>query len=770
MTKTNGFRRWHEAGFTADLLPIIPVGAPLTPGTKVKPIHLGKVPGVLTPAQTWSGLGGKWSDELTATLEDLKRWTKWGASVGLQSRQFPGLDIDVDDAATADAIEALAYDYLGLTSSRTRVGSARRLLIYSGSGLRKVRQEFGDKQAVELLAKGQQYVIEGLHPDGGAYEWLNWHPCEGKDLPPPAIDAALVERFFDALRALLIARGATLGKVAATSAALATGTRKPLSDPSLHAPSAQHVLDLLYVTPPERFNSRDELVQFLAPVKAALGPDRADHWPTVLEWALVYPGAEEDFIAKIWDSITDAAIGWDWLSSAFGAEAAAQADFDDDQQSPDAPDPHNTLESMLSRYVYSIGQDRFYDLTTGDPLTANGFNACNTHVAQYGRSGVQSAAAIFMNTPKARKVATVTYRPGSPAIVQEEVNGTERPAVNLWRPSTLKPADAASDEECRPWLEHVSMLFGEEGAPAREHILNYMAFILQFPGVKINHAPVILSAMHGVGKDTMFVPFVAALGHHNVSTVGPDELFAPFNPWIEKQFIVVNEVMNFHKKEMTNKIKPLLADPPHFLQVNRKNIPQYVIPNIPNVLMYTNYDDAIAIDEEDRRVWVHRCLTDEARGKEYFQPLYNWYAAGGSALVARWLLSRDLKDFSAKDRPAMTEAKQEMIEGGTPAPVRWLSGQFETGSPFHGRKIVAAFELVDHARAAFDAPSSVSDKVRDSHAVSALKRNGFQSTGDKCRLSSGRIVRLWTLGRMDVPGLVERYEADAAAGAARARA
>jgi hypothetical protein len=706
----------------------------------------------------------------------LKRWTKWGASVGLQSRTFVGLDIDVDDGELAAGIQGFAYYYLGLAPVRSRPGSSRRLLMYRADApMRKVRQEFGERQAVELLAKGQQYVVEGGHAGGGAYEWPGEHPCDLGAANIPVVDAAAVERFFDALRALLVARGCALGKVAATSAQLATAQRRALSDPSLRAPTPQYVLDLLAATNPERFATRDELVQFLAPVKAALGPAAGEHWPAVLDWALQYPGAEEDFIAKIWDSISDAALGWDWLSSAFGAEAAAQADFDDGQQPPDAPDPHNTLESMLSRYVYSIGQDRFYDLTTGDPLTANGFNACNTHVAQYGRSGVQSAAAIFMNTPKARKVATVTYRPGSPAIVQEEVNGTVRPAVNLWRPSTLKPADTATDGECKPWLDHVSMLFGEPGEPAREHILNYMAFILQFPGVKINHAPVILSPMHGVGKDTMFVPFVAALGHHNVSTVGPDELFAPFNPWIEKQFIVVNEVMNFHKKEMTNKIKPLLADPPHFLQVNRKNIPQYVIPNIPNVLMYTNYDDAIAIDEEDRRVWVHRCLTDEARGKDYFQPLYNWYASGGSALVARWLLSRDLKDFSPKDRPAMTEAKLDMIEGGTPAPVRWLAQQFEEGSPFHGRKIVAAFELVDHARSAFDAPSSVSEKVRDSHAVSALRRVDFHSTADKCRLSNGKIVRLWTAQKHAFPSgatgaMLSAYEADVTAGAGRARA
>lgn len=770
MTTKTGFRRWHEAGFTADLLPIIPVNARLTDGTSVKPAHTGKVPGTLTAAGTWSGLGGKWSNDFPVNLDELKRWTKWGASVGLQSRNFVGLDIDVDDAALAAGIQSFAEDYLGLAPVRTRSGSARRLMMYRADApMRKVRQEFGAKQAVELLAKGQQFVVEGNHPAGGEYAWTGEHPCDIGADGIPTVTAADIERFFGALGLFLQARGLQLGKIAAQSASLTTGTRKGLDDPSLHAPSPEAVVELLKAWTPEEM-PHDDFVAASAAIKAAFGPAREDHYTDYLEWAPGARSTEDEATRKVWDSITDAQVGWPWLVGIAGqGAAAAQIEFDDGAAV--GPDPHNTLESMLSRYVYSTGQSTYYDLTSGEPLTSKNFNSRNVAVAQFGRTGIQSAESVFQNEPRALKVSTTTYRPGAAKLVTEVVNGTALRAINLWRPSAMKPAGGlVTDADVKPWLDHVAMIFGDEDAPARNHILNYMAFILQHPGVKINHAVVILSNTEGVGKDTVFVPFLAALGHHNSWVVMPEDLQGQFNPYVERQVVIVAEMANFNKKEMTNKIKPLLAAPPFFIQVNKKNVGQYSIPNLGNVIMFTNHDNAISIDEQDRRYWVHRSLTEEARDKSYFAPIYDWYGerplydGPGSMLVARWLLQRDVTGFDPNGRPDMTEAKAEMIEGGLPATTRWLGTLFEEDGAFRGREIIAAFELVDYAKHAFNSPATV---VKDMHAVSALKRAGYNSTGDKYRVAEGKIVRLWSREPLvnNAPAVLKAYAADVKAGA-----
>lgn len=770
------FQRWHDAKFTTELLPILPPGAPLTAGTNVQPGHRGKVPGVLTAQGTWSGFGGRWSETLQASEADVRKWHGWKASVGIQGRQYPGLDNDTDNEELAALVSNLASEYLGFGPVRTRAGSPRRLHMFrlepGAALLRKVRLEFmdrdGGKHAAELLATGQQYVVEGPHPAGGEYEWLGDHPCcvVGGPDSLPAIDASAVERFFIALRTALEGAGCTVGKDTTASAALATGSRKSLDDPSLHAPSPDDVLALLAAVPctPERFPDRDAFVPFVCALKACFGPTREDHWPAVLDWALQYPGAEEAFIAKIWDSVDDAAVGWDWLASVSGqGEIAAQADFseppaDDEENMP--PDPGEVATAkMAERWVYCIQVDRYVDLETGDLLNSKAFNATNTAVAAFGRTGINSAEGVFQNLGgQVRKVITATYRPGRPAIVEEELNGSMRTAVNMYRPSILKPVPG----DVGPWLTHISMLFGEPGEPAHEHILSYMAFILQNPGVKINHTPVMLGE-EGIGKDTALEPLRRALGGHNAATIGPEALLAPFNSgWIERQFVIINEAHTFSRREIMDRLKPLIAAPPHTLEVNRKNVAQYVIPNIINVVMFTNHADALAPTQGDRRYWVHQCLISDKPPQPYFRALWDWFDAGGDAACFAWLLARDVSAFNPKEPAPMTEAKQEMIDGSAPIAARWLAEQFEEGGAFNGRDLVTVREVISHAHTEFDCPPKVAETIRESHVVAILKKHAFKAIKGKFKIN-GATGRMWSradMGAAEPRVILHRWEND----------
>jgi Bifunctional DNA primase/polymerase, N-terminal len=364
-TNKPNWRRWFEA-FGTETLPIIPVGATLKPGSKVRQAQVGKVPGTKNADGTWSGLGGSWSDEHFTTMVEAKGYDKDGAAIAVQSRELLGLDIDVDDAAIAAAIQSLAEDYLGLAPVRTRPGSARRLMMYrvDGAPLRKVRQEFGTKQAVELLARGQQYVVEGSHPAGGEYAWLGEHPCDlGRD-NLPKIDADLIARFFEALRSMLSGRGLALGR-APTDAAASTTTRKSLDDPSLWAPSPEAVLELLAAWTPDEL-AHDDFVAAMAAIKASLGPRREEFYGEVLEWAPGVRSTEDDATRKVWESISDAQVGWGYLVAVSGDLSQAQADFDDEVGEANfaaAPAPLASEADGLSHDALAI---RFADLHIGD--------------------------------------------------------------------------------------------------------------------------------------------------------------------------------------------------------------------------------------------------------------------------------------------------------------------------------------------------------------------------------------------------------------------
>lgn len=761
-----GFRRWHSAKFTTELLPIIPPTAELRAGSTIRPEYRGKTPGVQNQDGTWSGLGGKWSTEFKAELADVKRWQAWGASVGLQGRDYPGLDIDVDDMALADTIGGLATEYLGFAPTRFRTGSPRRLRIYKGAEpIRKHRLAFtlaGAKHAVELLGTGQQYVVEGPHPKGGEYTW-DEHPCgDAWAGALTEIDGAKIERFFGVLGSLLAQRGAATEKESAVGVA---SQRKSLDDASLHAPSPALVLEALKAWRPEHM-AHDEYVLAIAAIKAALGPRREEFKGEVLEWSPGPRSGEPDEFDKRWDSVTDASLGWDWVASqarSSGFTGDAQADFDDGE----APSiPITPLEKMAARYVWVSTQERYVDLETGAFLAGKAFNAANTHVAPFGKSGVSSAEAEFQNFSGARKLAATTYRPGKPVIFKEG----NASVVNLWRPSGRKVAEGVRDTDVEPWLDHVAFIFGDPGEEGREHFLNYCAHLLQRPGVKINHAPVILGEQ-GVGKDTSFFPVVEFIGSANVKNIGVTELESSFNDYLLHELVIVEEMHSFTRREIYNKLKGYIAAPPAFLPVNLKNQKPFTVPNVQNWIFYTNYDDAIAIDHGDRRFWVHRALADVKRPDAYYSTLYRWYADGGIEKIAGWLKARDISKFNPHAAPPMTQAKREMIDASAPPATRWLAEALSEGGEFNGRELIASRELVNYARGAFGpVPAKVADQVREQHAVAALKSAGFRSTERKVKIDGLPPVRLWTLkspsifDNLEHRFLLKRYTEDTTTG------
>ena len=157
----------------------------------------------------------------------------------------------------------------------------------------------------------------------------------------------------------------------------------------------------------------------------------------------------------------------------------------------------------------------------------------------------------------------------------------------------------------RLWLDHVKLIFGELDGPAVAHFLNFVAFLLQKPGHKINHALVIVGKTQGTGKDTAFVPVIRAIGLHNVATATPEALASPWTHYLLAQLVRAEEMMGFGRRELANKLKPMLCTPPETVSINTKNVKQYDIPNLQNWIMFRNHEDALSIEDTDRRYWIH---------------------------------------------------------------------------------------------------------------------------------------------------------------------
>ena len=129
--------------------------------------------------------------------------TPRAANTGIICDGLQVVDIDVDDESAVSAIRAEASHHLGGNPIvRTRSNSPRVQLFYrADSGEPSKRKESGKLGAVEILAKGQQTVVDGVHPSGVPIEWLDGRSPNSVELHTlPSVTQASVSDFLNAIK------------------------------------------------------------------------------------------------------------------------------------------------------------------------------------------------------------------------------------------------------------------------------------------------------------------------------------------------------------------------------------------------------------------------------------------------------------------------------------------------------------------------------------------------------------------------------------------
>lgn len=387
-------------------------------------------------------------------------------------------------------------------------------------------------------------------------------------------------------------------------------------------------------------------------------------------------------------------------------------------------------ESWYERFAYIQNEDAFFDLEDRREVTRGAFNALFRHVACYSihpqKSGKRriEASICFDENRQAKgalTIAGVTYAAGETVLVSREgqVYG------NRW----INQRPIVSGGDARPWLSHVERMVPD--ATEREHVLNVMAYKLQHPNRKINHA--VLHIGHpGSGKDTMWQPFLWGIGGRslsNVSIVRNEEITSQWGYALESEVMVFEELRQAEAKDrraLENHLKPIIAAPPEFLQVNRKGLHPYHALNRIFVLAFSNERVPLSLAGDDRRWFVTyseapRMTEGEGRA------IWDWYEAGGQAAAVAWLYQRDVSRFNPGAAPPMTEAKLIMIEQGRSTAESYLVemmqrrlGEFASGviaSPFYA--------LCD--RLSGGAPSGT--KIPQAALLHALKEAGWIDCG-----------------------------------------
>lgn len=747
--KTVNTFQHYANDFADDLLPIIRHDAvihPDSPAFDSLMANRGKVPGRKFSGG-WFGFPD-WAN-YTADPAQFGKWTGWSAGVGLQGRNFPGLDIDVDDRALAEAIHKEALSMLG--DAPCRFGrEPRRLLVYSGGGLGKQRLAFIKRlaassddetgagndtrpvQAVEFLATGQYYVVEGIHPKTEQpYHWLdNQSPVQVGSTGLATVDAAAIKAFLDRVEQLL----GLFGYEVAGRSRSAAGDRS-VSQESLLAPSVAAVGRALAALPNDR--CYDDWMKAGMAIKAACGPEHeAEALDLFMDWSLQWPENSPEQVEDKWSSMRPPfRVGWDYLAALATEEGdgsfyGAHEDFDAIEPTPSAEElasraDANPLTAMFRRSVWVQSLKRVCDINTGELFDREQFNVKNNHIGDPSSLKECAWATLMRDHKRLQRVVAVTYRPGEALFYDESLPDLVGICINRWRDPAPNLPSSVTDEDARKWLDHVAFVIPDERE--RGLVLDWLAWVIQKPAEKPNWCVVIGSTAEGIGKDLMMRPVRLALGDANVREIGPEDLVSDYTDYlVNTRLVIVEEMQLTERKAMQNKLKPLIAAPPETLRIREKYVPHYSIPNIIALAMFTNMDNALALSRLDRRNFV--VWNDgPPRTADYYKELVAWYESGGTAIAARWLQLRDVSHFDAKGTAPMTAAKQAMRRASLPEADALIADAIQHRDPPFHRRFVPLAEVVKFLNADNDGArvkaNAVGRKLRAAGALDLQRVN-----------------------------------------------
>jgi hypothetical protein len=334
-------------------------------------------------------------------------------------------------------------------------------------------------------------------------------------------------------------------------------------------------------------------------------------------------------------------------------------------------------DAMRARWVYCTEQAAFIDTLTGSVISTQAFNVEQASEAKAltleiwpsffkkkGKSrppATPSALTLFQSRPDRVVVRNLTYAPGDPMFAPD-VEHPELLLFNRWRATTAQLV-SVPEAEIQPWLDHAKFVLGD--AAERSRFIKWCAFVCQHPRRKPNWHYLILS-QQGFGKDTLTMPVQTAVGRGNSTEELLHELGSNFNDAIENKLLIIGETAQNTPSghDYSTRLKPLLAQPPLRLPINKKFQRRYHIPNRLAVILFSNDQKPLHLEPGQRRVHVVNRLGQDVRDQGYYADLHNWLQAGGSDKVASYLLSyaltqQDVADLVGGVAP-LTDAKADL--------------------------------------------------------------------------------------------------------------
>lgn len=389
-------------------------------------------------------------------------------------------------------------------------------------------------------------------------------------------------------------------------------------------------------------------------------------------------------------------------------------------------------------WVYNTATDRFFSTSNKISVSQQGFNA------MYDRNALtkadildgkvlpsSTASALALNQYRIQPVDGQRYMPGFDEIFTQ-TDGTfantypehEIPDV----PETYSARDKRNIERVR---KHIAHLLADEDE--QRMLLDWLSFVVQNPGDHPRYA-ILLQGVQGDGK-TFFAEMMRnVMGVTNVRMLNAHILHDRFTDWAEGSclacFEEVRLINDKNKYEVLNRVKPFITNTTN--EIHPKGEPVRNVKNTQAYLLFTNFKDALPIDDTDRRYlvlfsrWQQRSaiLAFKEEHPDYYTNLYAAIEESPGAL-RKWLLGHEQsKAFKPMDDAPITRAFHQMVQRSKHPFIKTLDELIASDS-IGG----VSDELIDMTALQSAFFSREEDMPAEKTMASLLERYGFERLG-----------------------------------------
>jgi len=344
--------------------------------------------------------------------------------------------------------------------------------------------------------------------------------------------------------------------------------------------------------------------------------------------------------------------------------------------------------TFVDRIAYMMKQKKFYDLEDKEMYDGE---AIDIKYAKH-FDGKYTPLKFWKLSKDSKVCVDFTYKPNDP---NRFVYVNKKLMINVFEKNELVPNKKVDTEIFYALLKHV--IPHEE---CREHFLDWYAFPLQNPGVKIRHAVIMQSDEFQLGKGSLFDLHRDLLGHNNTRKIELAEaLDKGKNYLLNYQTVLIDEAKSSgswsEKAQLINTLKTIITEGSIGVRQLYKEYSEQDTNT--NYWINTNYKDAFPLPYNEVRYWVY--FSPAKRNQQmldefHLQRLEHNLASG----VMADLLERDLSKFNPLAPAPHTIFREQMCKMADRPLNDYIKEQFEQGASPFDRDMVTTIEMFEYLK------------------------------------------------------------------------